>query len=103
MKGKRRGEKLTSTPTVPDITTFVDDIPTVGVSAVPSLSVTALGVSREVRVRVEVAAFGVSAVCVAADGGTAVSAFVCEEGLRMFIIENKKEKGGMGTYWLLVR
>ena len=79
MKGKRRGEKLTSTPPVPDITTLVNDIPTVGVSAVPSLSVPALGVGGEVRVRVEVAAFGVSAVCVAADGCAAVSAFVCEE------------------------
>ena len=76
--GGEERERLTSTPTVPDITTFVDDIPTVGVSAVPSLSVPALGVGGEVRVgiRVVIAAFGVSAVCVAADGGTAVTAFV---------------------------
>ena len=76
---REEGERLTSTPTVPDIATLVNDVSTVGVSAVPSLSVPALGVSREVGVRVEVAAFGVSAVCVAADGGTAVSAFIYEE------------------------
>ena len=80
-EGRRR--RLTSTPTVPDITTLVNDIPTVGVSAVPSLSVPALGVGGEVRVRIEGAAFSVSAVCVAADGGTAVSAFVYEEELSL--------------------
>ena len=71
-------ERLTSTPTVPDITTLVNDVSTVGVSAVPCLCIPTLGVGGEVRVgiRVVVAAFGVSAVCVAADGGTAVTAFV---------------------------
>ena len=92
--GGRRG-RLTSTPTVPDITTFVDDVSTVGVSAVPSLSVTTLGVGGEVRVGVVVAAFGVSAVCVAADGGAAVSAFVCEGvggGVSIMFIIEKKQK-----------